>query len=327
MKIRTAHPLVLGAISIISLTIGCASAAEPEGSSADALSSGETSGQNAPAYPRLMREILEASAEDMVALGMSDDSEGDVAPAAYAIRPTTVTTSVRPLGLIDLTRMTIAGHDACAVLRPLKPLEHGFFFGGMVVTGGAGVQVNKGTEGAVDIYNQQAAVFNFEGGGLSPQVGFSAGAYTGIGADLQARTRTNLKDLWGGVFYSVSGSFGLAKFVSVNASGFVSADGTIAGASVGAAGGWGAPLAVFSNVSVQGSNYVFNREATRSFFGGAGDGSAYFSTARDVTRAVLKVSPGISYNGIGRRTLTNFLIEAILKAKYANRSLSALCPG
>lgn len=330
MKLWTVRACLCAVIAASPVAGGCAAAEEPSESTADSLSeSTATGGADAPSDPALMREILAAAAEDVVALGLSDDA--DVQPASQALRPATFAGSVAPTGygsdLVDVAKMTFGGRSACSVLRPLKPLEHGFFFGGIIVNGGAGVIINQGVEGAVDVYNQQGAVFNFQGAGLSPQLGFSLGTYTGLGADLQARTATNLKDLWGGVFWSASASIGVGKFISANASGFVSADGTIAGGSVGLAGGWGTPLAVFSNVSVQGSNYVFNRDATRSWFGGTGDGSAYFSSARQVTAAALRVSPGISLYGFGRRTLTNFLIEAILKAKYKRQNLSALCPG
>jgi hypothetical protein len=281
-------------------------------------------------YPALMREILAATKEDIVALGLGG---GDVAIASHSIHPTAFGGPLTPQSIgsdiVDLAKNTFSGLEPCSVLRPLRPLEHAFFFGGVVYNGGGVVGGVRGIEGVVDVYDQEAAVFDYGGNSLSPSLGVSAGPYTGVAAAV--RGGTGLVNLWSGQSFAVSGSVGFEKFLSVNASAFSSADGSIVGGSMGLAIGVGKTLAGLANVSVQGTFATFNGLATKTVFGGDGDGVARFSTARGVTQALLKVSPGISLKvqeiQLGREALTGLLVQTILTAKARKISLSQLCPG
>jgi hypothetical protein len=325
----------LGLVALIALassTIACAQTPtqEEQGSATSHITGGDddtTDDADAPTDKALMRAILQAAKDDVAELALADTNDNIEFAAVhpeFGLRPSTIK--------FDLDGLSLFGFSACSVLRPLKIIEHPFFFGGFQGTGTAGVQLDVGVEAVVDVYNLQAGVFTYKGGGISGAISISGGAYTGIGGYRGAARQPNLVDTWSGAFVQASGSLGIEKFLSVNAGLFSSTDRTVVGAAVGAAAGIGVDLGAIVDASVGANDYAVSAGKTRIIFGApTSDGTAHLADARAVTAAVLKVSPGVTLGNafglISRQILTNFLIEAILNAKSSNTSLSALCPG
>ncbi len=137
------------------------------------------------------------------------------------------TASLRPQGLFDRI-------DICDALRPLAGLEHPYFFIGGSVSGGAVAGVQGGVDVVWDLWNRQAAMFYYGGGGIMSLVGGEAAVYEGYGFG----DKSGVIDAWSGEFRTFSLSVGLPVLrLAAGGSGFSSPDRTVMGGAVSISAG------------------------------------------------------------------------------------------
>jgi hypothetical protein len=142
------------------------------------------------------------------------------------------------LGIASWIYDRLPSFDPCAVLRPLRGIERPYVFVGVSGLGGAVAAVSGGVDVVWDLAHLQAAAFAYGGGGLASLAGVSASAYEGFGVDLSGQKQDVLV-AWVGRFAQATLSVHLPVIeIGVGGAGFMSEDGAIVGAAVGASAGW-----------------------------------------------------------------------------------------
>jgi hypothetical protein len=315
----------VGLSALLAVTAAVASGCAAENSAVPPASESELT---TASKLTLMQAIVDATNEDSIALQLNDDEAGAKAASSN-------TGSMHLLGVQRAAESepTLAGLPFCSIARVLKPFQHPYFFSGGRVRSLGGL-LGMSIEAVVDVYNQQSAVFGLKNRyGIAGEFGASVGAYTGIAIDVRANSGYALDYLWPterssvAISATIDGLIGVVPvYAGASAGGFLGLNGSIVGAFVDVTAGLGTALPIGVSVDIQTAG--FNPQMTRSVFGGNGRGPVHYNTARDVTNAILKVSPagylpGIA--GLGPKLTTGFLVQAILKAKAAHTDIGALC--
>lgn len=338
------HPPASLSVVIAMAALGCAPPSlvtpEDEGSATNHIERDgekgavEGSGEDAPSDPGVMRRVMEQLKEDAIAMNLADAElgvepvEDDGNAGTKSLHPRTVAPGTNGIvQLFDSIGMRISGTPICRILRPFKTFEHPFFFGGVQGTLSAGVTGAAGFEAVVDVYNSNAAVYGYLGGGISAALGVSVGLYSGVGFDRNARVGAGaLDEAWHGVFLSATGSAGVEELIDGSFTGFVSRDGTVFGGAVGASAGVGVTPASFANLTGLAANYTLHPEGTRRFWGGDG-AQVHFANAAATAQAVLRVSPGLPAGALGSSAIATLTyVGTLLHLKDQNHTITSMCP-
>jgi hypothetical protein len=141
----------------------------------------------------------------------------------------------------DLLKLRI---DPCNVLKDIQAAEHPYFFYGVYAGAGfASSGFSAGTDAVFDLWNRQAAAFNW--GKRTVDVGSAGGIKAGVYGGYAFGNKAGVLDAWSGQFggASISASIPGTK-ISADAAFFQSPDGSVNGVSGGVTAGIGAGLPV-----------------------------------------------------------------------------------
>ena len=218
-------------LALLAFASGCSQATEPTASSSTAQAIEESSSEFETQLTALQAKIDqcvqsgECHAHGVIGSSSSESpSPGGVESAdPIASNPDDpfASQSIRPKGWFG-------GVNICAALRPLRGLQHPYFFIGGQLQAGAVVAGQVGFDVVWDMWNQQASTFVYIGGGIGNILGGSVSAYAGYGFGNKA----GVIDAWSGTFVSVAASVTIPLTdIGAGLSGFASPDGSVIGAS------------------------------------------------------------------------------------------------